>query len=88
MTGLAWDPGTPIDVELCSITTDHGTVRVSAHRTGNGMRLKLWSSRTGMSTLLDATVLDAMCSLSPEQIRQTVQADGRDRRPRRNRSAG
>lgn len=74
MSGLAWDRDAPTDTRLCSITSPLGIVHVSAWRTGNGMRLKLASSRTGRSALVDATVLDALCSLTPAQIKQTIEA--------------
>jgi hypothetical protein len=73
MNGLAWGSGTSTDTELGSITSETGTVVVAAWRTGNGMRLKLASGRTGRSVLLDATVLDALCSLTPEQVRRTIE---------------
>jgi hypothetical protein len=48
-------------------------VTVLSHATGNGLRLKLVSERSGRQVLLDATVLDALCQLTPELATELVQ---------------
>ncbi|MEW9522167.1 hypothetical protein [Streptomyces tubercidicus] len=53
------------DVLLCRVSCESASVAVLLHPTGNGRRLLLVSERTGQRTLLDATVLDALCALTP-----------------------
>ncbi|WP_162252472.1 hypothetical protein, partial [Streptomyces griseoruber] len=65
MSGLAWSSGEQREVELCRIVCESAAVQVSACPTGNGMRLKLLSERSGAMVMLDATVLDALCHLTP-----------------------
>ncbi len=68
MSGLAWDlPEQRQERELCRIVCESAAVRVSSFPTGNGLRLRLMSERSGASTLLDATVLEALCHLTPER---------------------
>jgi hypothetical protein len=40
---------------------ESAAVTVSTYPTGNGLRLKLTSKRSGEEVLLDATVLEALC---------------------------
>ncbi|MFI2264433.1 hypothetical protein OHU45_37295 [Streptomyces tubercidicus] len=47
------------------MSCESASVAVLLHPTGNGRRLLLVSERTGQRTLLDATVLDALCALTP-----------------------
>lgn len=72
MKGLAWEPGHQQVSELCRIVSESAAVTVSSYATGNGMRLQLTSERSGDSVLLDATVLDALCSLRPEEAAELV----------------
>ncbi|MCX4966991.1 hypothetical protein OHA98_19655 [Streptomyces sp. NBC_00654] len=53
------------DTLLCRVSCESASVAVLLHPTGNGRRLRLVSERTGQSALLDATVLDALCALTP-----------------------
>lgn len=53
------------DILLCRVSCESASVAVLLHPTGNGRRLLLVSERTGQRTLLDATVLDALCALTP-----------------------
>jgi hypothetical protein len=70
--GLAWEPGHQQVSELCRIVSESAAVTVSSYATGNGMRLQLTSERSGASVLLDATVLDALCSLKPDEAAELV----------------
>ncbi len=72
MNGLAWEPGHQQVTELCRIVSESAAVTVASYATGNGMRLQLTSERSGDSVLLDATVLDALCSLKPDEAAELV----------------
>ncbi|MEV7600979.1 hypothetical protein AB0O91_26780 [Kitasatospora sp. NPDC089797] len=72
MNGLAWTAEEHRETELCRICCESAAVTVSAHPTGNGTRLKLVSERSGRAVLLDATVLDALCHLTPERAADLV----------------
>ena len=72
MSGLAWESAERREVEHCRIACESAAVMVSSFRTGNGLRLKLTSERTGEQVLLDATVLEALCHLSPERGAEIV----------------
>ena len=78
MSGLAWGADQETETPLARISCESTAVSVSLYRTGNGARLKLVSERTGAEVLLDATVLDALCSLTPvravELVRQRTEA--------------
>jgi hypothetical protein len=65
MNGLAWATGQQPEAALCRIACESAAVTVALHRTGNGSRLQLTSERSGARVLLDATVLDALCTLGP-----------------------
>jgi hypothetical protein len=78
MNGLAWDRTPSDDTELCRIVCESAAVSVSTHLTGNGMRLRLFSERSGASVLLDATVLEALCHLTPERAAEIVRARTED----------
>ncbi|UCM87864.1 hypothetical protein [Streptomyces marincola] len=73
------ESGQPADTPLCRVSCESASVAVLLHRTGNGRRLLLVSERTGLSTLLDATVLDALCSLTPEAATALVRAAVQER---------
>jgi hypothetical protein len=79
VNGLAWTDDERQERELCRITCESAAITVLAAPTGNGMRLKLVSERSGASTLLDATVLDALCHLTPavavELVRVRTEGD-------------
>ncbi|MFF4407440.1 hypothetical protein ACFY2W_22495 [Streptomyces sp. NPDC001262] len=62
------------DVLLCRVSCESASVAVLLHPTGNGRRLLLVSERTGHSALLDATVLDALCALTPRAATALVRA--------------
>ncbi|MBW4718799.1 hypothetical protein [Saccharothrix obliqua] len=83
MSGLAREPGDPEEVRLCRVACEGAAVVVSTRTTGNGLRLKLVSERTRRQVLLDATVLEALCLLTPEQatelVRVTTERDEADR---------
>ncbi|WP_399096442.1 hypothetical protein ACGH2B_29270 [Streptomyces sp. BBFR2] len=68
------DPGRREDALLCRVSGESASVAVLLHPTGNGRRLRLVSERTGLSTLLDATVLDALCALTPSAATALVRA--------------
>jgi len=70
--GLAWSPGTPRREVLTRITSESATVELTLVRTGNGQRLALSSERSGDSVELDATLLDALCSVRSEQLTEIV----------------
>ncbi|MFI9388794.1 hypothetical protein [Kutzneria sp. NPDC052558] len=72
MSGLAWDAPQQQEVELCRIFCESAAVTVLAFPTGNGQRLKLVSERSGATVLLDATVLDALCHLTPPAAAELV----------------
>ncbi|MEV0281076.1 hypothetical protein AB0I22_32465 [Streptomyces sp. NPDC050610] len=72
MSGLAWNSAERQEHQLCRIVCESAAVRVSASPTGNGMRLKLESERSSTQVLLDATVLDALCHLTPERAVELV----------------
>jgi hypothetical protein len=78
MNGLAWSEDGPSESSVCRVSCESAAVTVSLLRTGNGTRLKLVSERSGRVSLLDATVLDALCSLTPERaielVRQSTEA--------------
>ena len=74
MSGLAWSLAEQRETELCRIHCESASVVVATHPTGNGRRLKLVSERTGASVLLDATVLDALCHLTPELAAELVRS--------------
>jgi hypothetical protein len=60
------------ETELCTVVCESAAVTVSAQPTGNGTRLRLRSARSGATVLLDATVLDALCRLTPERAAELV----------------
>ncbi|MEU7178678.1 hypothetical protein ACWIG3_23405 [Streptomyces celluloflavus] len=62
------------DVPLCRVSCESASVAVLLHPTGNGLRLLLVSERTGHRALLDATVLDALCALTPSAATALVRA--------------
>jgi uncharacterized protein (DUF2336 family) len=72
MSGLAWTADERQERELCRIACESAAITVLAAPTGNGLRLKLVSERTGASSLLDATVLDALCHLTPAAAAELV----------------
>lgn len=78
MSGLAWADQRGTESPLARISCESTSVAVSLYRTGNGARLKLVSERTGAEVLLDATVLDALCALTPgravELVRQRTES--------------
>ncbi len=74
MDGLAWTGSQRQETELCRVACESAAVVVSTHPTGNGMRLRLVSERSGATVLLDATVLDALCHLTPETAAELVRA--------------
>lgn len=79
MRGLAWSGSERQEVPLCRIACESAAVTVALHPTGNGQRLRLVSERTGAQVLLDATVLDALCHLSPQDavalVRERTESD-------------
>ena len=87
MSGLAWTADEREERELCRITCESAAITVLAAPTGNGMRLKLVSERSGASTLLDATVLDALCHMTPavatELVRVRTEGESADATPGR-----
>ncbi|MET8756363.1 hypothetical protein [Lentzea sp. NPDC004782] len=72
MRGLAWDSPDRQEIEFCRITCESAAVTVSTFPTGNGLRLKLHSERSGDEVLLDATVLEALCHLTPARAAEIV----------------
>lgn len=72
MSGLAWEPAEPRETEFCRIGCESAAVTVSSSLTGNGLRLKLVSERSGDAVLLDATVLEALCHLTPQRAAEIV----------------
>jgi hypothetical protein len=72
VNGLAWTADERQERELCRITCESAAITVYAAPTGNGMRLKIVSARSGASALLDATVLDALCHLTPAAAAELV----------------
>ncbi|MDH6128348.1 hypothetical protein [Kitasatospora sp. GP82] len=89
MSGLAWTAAQRQETELCRIFCESAAVTVSTYPTGNGLRLKLVSERSGAVALLDATVLEALCHLTPsraaELVRERTEGGraGLDREPAR-----
>lgn len=69
------------DVLLCRVSGESASVAVLLHPTGNGRRLLLVSERTGRSALLDATVLDALCTLTPSAATALVRAAVQEETP-------
>ncbi|MFF4579771.1 hypothetical protein [Streptomyces sp. NPDC001389] len=78
MSGLAWSSAGRQESELCRIVCESAAVRVTVSPTGNGQRLRLESERSGAVVLLDATVLDALCHLTPPQAVELVRARTED----------
>lgn len=80
MEGLAWTSMQREEVALTRIVCESAAVTVALCPTGNGARLKLISERSGASVLLDATVLDALCSLTAAHATELVKrsAEGDD----------
>lgn len=80
MNGLAWSDRDAATTDLCRIACESSAVSVSLFRTGNGSRLKLMAERTDKQVLLDATVLEALCTLTParalELVRQSTESAG------------
>jgi hypothetical protein len=74
MSGLAWNPTGRQETAVCRIVCESAAVRVAASPLGNGMRLRLTSERTGAEVLLDATVLDALCHLTPSDAVELVRS--------------
>ncbi|MGH3633450.1 MAG: hypothetical protein ACRDTS_04985 [Mycobacterium sp.] len=72
MSGLAWESAERRETELCRIACESAAVTVSSFPTGNGLRLKLTSERSGDEVLLDATVLEALCHLTPQRAAEIV----------------
>jgi len=79
MSGLAWKTDQREATELCRIVCESAAVTVAAYPTGNGLRLRLRSERTQAQVLLDATVLEALCHLTPQAaadlVRQRTEDD-------------
>ena len=72
MSGLAWNAAQRQEEQLCRVVCESAAVTVATHPTGNGLRLKLVSERSGAEVLLDATVLEALCHLTPERAAELV----------------
>jgi hypothetical protein len=72
MSGLAWESTGRGEIQLCRITCESAAVTVSSFPVGNGLRLKLVSERSGDEVLLDATVLEALCHLTPQRAVEIV----------------
>ena len=72
MSGLAWTADERQERELCRITCESAAVTVLAAPKGNGLRLKIVSERSGASAVLDATVLEALCHLTPDVATELV----------------
>lgn len=72
MGGLAWAAQDRREREVCRIVCESAAITVLTAPTGNGMRLKLVSERSGATVLLDATVLDALCHLKPALAMELV----------------
>jgi hypothetical protein len=72
MSGLAWESAERRETEYCRIACESAAVTVSSFRTGNGLRLKLTSERSGDAVLLDATVLEALCYLTPQRAAEII----------------
>jgi len=72
MPGLAWREADRAEAVLCRITCESAAVRVALRRTGNGTRLGLRAERSGEEVLLDATVLEALCHLTPHRAAELV----------------
>lgn len=72
MSGLAWESDQRRETEFCRIVCEAAAVTVSSFPTGNGLRLKLTSERSGEQVLLDATVLEALCHLTPRRAAEIV----------------
>ncbi|HEU5474358.1 MAG TPA: hypothetical protein VFV67_27235 [Actinophytocola sp.] len=78
MSGLAWTADERQERELCRITCESAAIAVLAAPTGNGMRLKIVSERSGAAILLDATVLEALCHLAPAAVTDLVRVRTED----------
>ncbi|HEX4790905.1 MAG TPA: hypothetical protein VH372_20755 [Actinospica sp.] len=78
MTGLAWAADETTPTELCRIVCETAAITVSRVPTGNGARLRLVSERSGASSLLDATVLEALCHLDARGATELVRAHTED----------
>lgn len=74
MSGLAWRAGQREATELCRIACESAAVTVASYPTGNGLRLQLISERSDAEVLLDATVLEALCHLTPQAAAEIVRA--------------
>jgi hypothetical protein len=74
MSGLAWNAEQREVRELCRIACESAAVTVSSYPTGNGLRLRLVSERSDAQVLLDATVLEALCHLTPQAAADLVRA--------------
>jgi hypothetical protein len=72
MSGLAWNAGQREARELCRIVCESAAVTVASYPTGNGLRLRLISERSNAQVLLDATVLEALCHLTPQAAADLV----------------
>lgn len=72
MYSFAWSEMDCQPTQLCRIMCESAAVTVLTCPTGNGMRLRLVSERSGASALLDATVLDALCHLTPTAAAEIV----------------
>ena len=81
MSGLAWVSAERQETELCRIVCESAAVAISTFPTGNGMRLKLVSERSGAQVLLDATVLEALCYLTPDRAAEIVRQRTEERAP-------
>jgi len=80
MSGHAGNAGEQRETDLCRVVAESAAVVVALYPTGNGQRLKLTSERSGAVVLLDATVLDALCHLTPERAVEIVRARTEDTR--------
>jgi hypothetical protein len=74
MSGLAWHPGQREARVLCRVVSESAAVTVASYPTGNGLRLQLISERSAAEVLLDATVLEALCHLTPQAATEIVRA--------------
>lgn len=72
MAGLAWREVDGEEIALCRLACESAAVQVAAQPTGNGMRLGLHSERSGETVLLDATVLEALCHLTPQRAVELI----------------
>lgn len=66
-------PGpTPDTTEGLWVANEFASCWVSRAQFGNGHRISVHSERRGTTVLLDATALDALSRLSPDQVSQLM----------------